>query len=56
MLIPGQSVSHKSWRFGMAVVSRPQEAAHLARPEDIHDQIAIEYNIKGSAELFCCLT
>ena len=39
MLIPGQSNFHISERFWMAVVSRQQEAAHLARPEDIVNQI-----------------
>ena len=59
MLIPGQSNFHKLERFWMAVVSRQQEAAHLARPEDIHNQIAIvnnTSNILGSTESFCCLT
>ena len=39
-LIPGQSNLHKS-EIWMAVVSRQQEAADLARPEDIYNQIAI---------------
>ena len=43
-LVPGQSNLHKS-EIWMAVMSRQQEAADLARPEDIYNQIAIVNNI-----------
>ena len=37
----------------MAVLSRHQEAAQLARPENVLNHIAIVSNILRSTELFC---